>query len=632
MKDNPVKQITDNLASHFNRWLFFRVLIVLASLFVLFGLYSILFNGKIYAHATVAGINIGLKSKSDAAVILKQKTDDFLKTPIALNLDNSNKSYSINLAEIGLNFDVNGVVDSAWSYGHRNRAWLSFLEQFKSIFAKNRVPVEYTFNDENLNQKIASISAELDQPEKDFTFNYENGQFVLVGDRKSGSRIDRDLIKSEILAKIDDLSHSQLNFKINEYKPTVSEEKANDRLLEANKILNTGDLTLKSESQDYKLDVDTIGGLIKTKVNGDDLALVFNDDRLNLFVKNIAATIDIAPVNAKLSIADSKAVVFQASQNGKTLNQTQTASDIKSVLLSRISVTGDAAKTLTLKIDTQKPEISDADVNNLGIKELVGTATTSFANSPANRIHNIQIGAAALNGIILKPGEEFSTLAHLGTIDGSTGYLPELVIKDNNTVPEFGGGLCQVSSTLFRAALNAGMTITERQNHSYRVSYYEPPIGMDATIYDPAPDFKFLNTFASNILVQSKINGTKITFELYGTKDGRVITMSTPVAYDYVSPPDPVMTPTDTLPVGQTQLVSHSHQGASASFDYKVTAADGKVLQSKTFVSKYVALPEKWLVGAAAASSPTPNCTDGAQNGDETGIDCGGSCPNACQP
>jgi hypothetical protein len=166
------------------------------------------------------------------------------------------------------------------------------------------------------------------------------------------------------------------------------------------------------------------------------------------------------------------------------------------------------------------------------------------------------------------------------------------------------------------------------------VSYYEPPIGMDATIYDPAPDFRFVNNFASHILVQSHIEGTKITFDFYGTKDNCVATISTPEVYNIVEPPTLIEVETDTLPPGERKQTDKAHQGASAKFDYTVVR-DGETLQQKTFVSVYDALPEKWLVGKAApvpepAPVTTPACNDGAQNGDETGIDCGGSCPNAC--
>ena len=180
----------------------------------------------------------------------------------------------------------------------------------------------------------------------------------------------------------------------------------------------------------------------------------------------------------------------------------------------------------------------------MGLKELIGTATTSYAGSPSNRRYNIANGTKYLAGKLFKPGEEFSVVKSLGAVDATTGYLPELVIKENRTTPEYGGGLCQVSTTLFRAALNAGLKITERKNHSYRVSYYEREVGpgLDATIYLPSPDLKFLNDTPGWILIQGTVNNAKseVTFELYGTNDGRRSVVGKPVVYDITNPPDPI--------------------------------------------------------------------------------------------
>jgi vancomycin resistance protein YoaR len=306
-------------------------------------------------------------------------------------------------------------------------------------------------------------------------------------------------------------------------------------------------------------------------------------------------------------VSDGKVSVFQTSQEGKKLDRDQTRIDIENALLSRVAEqkADIDTKTVVLKVTVSTPEINSADIPKYGLTELVASGTTNFTKSPANRIHNITVGAGALNGALIKPGEEFSTLSKLGKIDASTGYLPELVIKEDKTTPEYGGGLCQVSTTLFRAALNAGMEITARQNHKYRVSYYEPPVGMDATIYDPAPDFRFKNNYASYILIQSKIVGKNITFEFYGTKDSRVVEIGTPSVYNYVDPGPPVEIISDTLQSGERKQLEKAHQGASAKFHYKVLR-DGGILQERDFVSKYVPWPEKWLVGPPAPSPAEP--------------------------
>jgi vancomycin resistance protein YoaR len=132
---------------------------------------------------------------------------------------------------------------------------------------------------------------------------------------------------------------------------------------------------------------------------------------------------------------------------------------------------------------------------------------------------------------MIKPGEEFSFNKFLGEVDGVNGFLPELVIKAEGIVPEFGGGLCQVSSTAFRAAMNGGLPITERRNHSFAVVYYAPQ-GTDATIYPGYTDLRFMNNLPSNLLVWTRIEGSKLYFEYYGTKDNRTVAFEGPYQYD----------------------------------------------------------------------------------------------------
>jgi vancomycin resistance protein YoaR len=178
------------------------------------------------------------------------------------------------------------------------------------------------------------------------------------------------------------------------------------------------------------------------------------------------------------------------------------------------------AKDLTLDTITLKPEVTSTDLDKYGIKELLGEGTSNFRGSPKNRIHNIGVGAKKFNGVLIKPGEEFSFIKTLGPVDESTGYLPELVIKVDKTIPEYGGGMCQVSTTCFRAALNAGLKITARTNHAYPVQYYNPQ-GLDATVYIPKPDLMFVNDTSAYILIQTRIEGTQLFFDFFGTSDGR---------------------------------------------------------------------------------------------------------------
>ena len=208
-----------------------------------------------------------------------------------------------------------------------------------------------------------------------------------------------------------------------------------------------------------------------------------------------------------------------------------------------------------------------------------------------------------LNGILIKPGEEFSALKALRPFTLADGYWPELVIKGDEIKPELAGGLCQIGSTLFRAAMNSGFPITERRNHSYRVRYYEPPVGMDATIYDPSPDFKFINDTGHYILFTARTEGDNAIFEFYGTKDGRVATTTKPVITNVVPPGEPRYIETDTLPPGEKKKVETAHPGAKAYFKYTVTYPNGEV-KTKDFYSQYVPWKETWLVGVTSSTTP----------------------------
>ncbi|MBI4122647.1 MAG: VanW family protein [Parcubacteria group bacterium] len=262
------------------------------------------------------------------------------------------------------------------------------------------------------------------------------------------------------------------------------------------------------------------------------------------------------------------------------------------------------APVLTPVVDTVAPKQEVAALNNLGIREILGVGTSNFAGSPPNRRHNIRVGAEAVNGTLIPPGEEFSLLATLGTIDGSTGYLPELVIKGNKTTPEYGGGLCQIGTTTFRGTLAAGLPVTARRNHSYTVAYYFDEHGLpgtDATIYNPAPDYRFKNDTENHVLIVTRIEGNELFFEYWGTKDGRTVAQSDTRVWDRVSPPPTKYIETLDLPVGTRKCTESPHAGIKAAFDYAITYADGAKNET-TFFSQYRPWQEVCLVGVEALS------------------------------
>ena len=247
-----------------------------------------------------------------------------------------------------------------------------------------------------------------------------------------------------------------------------------------------------------------------------------NRTTIENFMQDLARKSNKDPENAKLKMENGKASAFSLSRLGSRLEEEESVKAIKNYLSSSSHPT-----EIVLPFENIQPEISTTSIDNLGITSLIGEGRSDFIGSPRNRIFNIKVASNRFDDLLIKPGKEFSFVKNLGEVDEEHGYLPELVIKKDKTEPEFGGGICQVSTTAFRAAINSGLEITARRNHAYPVSYYNPQ-GMDATIYIPRPDLRFINNTPSYILIETKIEGTELIFNFYGTDDGRKTTIVGP--------------------------------------------------------------------------------------------------------
>lgn len=225
--------------------------------------------------------------------------------------------------------------------------------------------------------------------------------------------------------------------------------------------------------------------------------------------------------------------------------------------------------TATVVMKEYRPAIfSAADWQKLSFSDHLAHGVTSFAGSPAHRIHNIQVGTARFNGVVVMPNEEFSFNQYLGTVDAANNYLPELVIKEHVTTPEYGGGICQVSTTAFRAALQAGLSITQRRNHSYPVRYYGTP-GYDATVYAPSTDLRFVNDTGKPIHLTTAVQGTQVIFDIWGTSDGRQVTINGPF------------------------ITERKPNGSLTAAIAQIVKKNGKSIREQNFVSRYQS-PDKF--------------------------------------
>lgn len=571
---------------------------------ILLSLYSLLYQGRIVPNVIVAGVRVGGLSMSEAKERLagifetKAPTDILIEGP-------GEKRETVTQKKLAITYDAKKSAEAAFAVGRGESAGQRIFDRLKALVVPAKLPAFFDYDEEVLATLTKAFGESVEDPEQEARIVIENGRLTVTPE-KAGKRLQSSEPTAGILHRFGYLDRSPLRLELREVIPTVTKEKAETVKEEVARIVEKP-VTLSWAKKTFTWDAQTILAFIELASSRDParpVVAMVNETKVRAAVDALGGEIDQRAVDAKLRIEGGRASTFTASTSGLTLDRDKAVNDV--VLTLEALRTGTDGSAIALSVKETLPAVRTETINDLGIKELIGRGTTSFAGSPPNRIHNISVGASAFNGILIKPGETFSTVKALGNIDESTGYKPELVIKEDRLKPELGGGLCQVSTTLFRAVLNAGLPVVERKNHSFRVSYYEPPIGMDATIYDPAPDLKFTNDTPGYVLIQTKVSGTKLTFEFYGTSDGRVAVTTTPRAYAYTDPGDPVYIEDPSLAPGETKQIEKAVPGASADFTYTVRR-DGKVIFQKTFTSKYVAWKAKYLVGPAPAPAPEPS-------------------------
>ncbi len=306
------------------------------------------------------------------------------------------------------------------------------------------------------------------------------------------------------------------------------------------------------------------------------------------FIAEMKMTYEVPAKDALFTFTDGKVTSFKAHENGLKLKSEEFLIDFHNAVQTNDKT--NHTTNLTLGESLIEPAVTLAKANNLGIEELIGEGKSDYSHSIQTRIHNVKLAASKFHGVIIPKGDEFSFNKYIGDISAATGYQPAYIIKNGRTVLGDGGGVCQVSTTAFRAALNTGLPITERNAHAYRVSYYESDAkpGFDATIFSPTVDFKFKNDTQAAILIQTEIDDENniLHFRFYGKKDNRKIELSDATLWDVVPPPEPKYEDDPNLPAGQVKQVDYPAWGGKSKFTYKITYADGQMYE-KEFYSSY---------------------------------------------
>ena len=520
---------------------------------LVWGGYELVFWGKIYPGVKI----IEVKSTK---LVLVWGTSKWEVSPESIDLeydDQQTKNAAVGAGRTG------NVVDDL-------RFKIQAVNKGAEIF-----PV-FTLDENKLIATMASVSAQIDIPAKEPEVVVVRGK-IEVTQGENGQQVD----DRELLVKIKQYlkmgNGREIQIPVKNLSPKISQEQMNGLRVRAEKLVGKK-VTIRYDWQNYIADDDKViswleeGGWKKPVIEA--------------WVAGIAESLDRPAQNAHFRYLGSGRVEeFAPAREGVVVKQ----NELTKMVIDNLDHI-DKNVALEIPVITTQPTIKTSAVNTLGIKERLARGESDFSGSIPNRIFNLKKAAGNMNGILVSPGETFSFNKYVGDVSAAGGYRQAYVIKEGRTVLGDGGGVCQVSTTLFRAVLNAGLPVEERTAHAYRVHYYEEGSepGFDATIFTPDVDFKFKNDTLAYILIQTTVDeaNTKLYFDLYGTSDGRRVEISKARVWD-VSPPPPALYQDDpSLRSGQVRQVDFPAWGAKVAFDWKVTRG-AEVLQQRTVYSNF---------------------------------------------
>lgn len=592
--------------------------------------YRIFYFGRIYPGVSVAGYPLGGMTAREAKNFFENVNNRYAKEGIDLDvLDAEGKSHRLKLNTVIagdsttelIRIDSDAAVRSAMSLG-RTRSWI-LNEWYPLVFrfsSGGHFAAPLSVNDRVLAEVLKDTVGQFeDAPHNANVAFSENSlaNYTIIPE-KAGLQFNLTDAVKKVKGELALLSFAPVKITPVSFKPTITAKDVQKLLPRLPELFAYGDIALNFvDSQtnirrDWVLAPATFAHWLKVRADVDgNFIFSWDLDQTQKYLQDQAqGYIDIDARDAKFVVENGKVKEFQASMSGRRLNVVKTARDLISAFEERNYHPANAVKTVSASVDIIAPNIKTADVNNLGITDILGIGVSTFKDSHTNRIKNIAHAAALLNGVLVKPGEKFSALKFAGPFSAQNGFLPEMVIKGREIRPEIGGGMCQIGTTLFRMAMNSGMPIEERHNHSLVVSYYADPVnhnpGTDATLYEPLLDFKFQNDTGNYLLVQTDIDFKRqqLTFTLWGKPDERKGWYSHPVVSKWIPAGEPQEITIDdpVLVKPGERKCQTAFRGAVASFTYtRITSTTQKI--DRVFESYYRPLPKICMTGATSTLS-----------------------------
>ena len=568
------------------------------------------YEGRIAPSVFIGSVAVGGKTPQVAEQLLQEKTDLLLSKGMDIEIGSTTKHLNFSATNNLVNFDIEEAIESATSLSRSSHpilgSWKLLFSSFKPVTISLPLHIDQQKTQQVINELFPN--AEITEQNATFTFTprLPNGWDIGTTSDVTGSRLNWNQFFGDMQARLNSFSSVPVEISRTNTLPTIREQDIKPLIPQVEAIVTHEPYRLTYEKGEQKkewvLDPLLLQTALEPVIEGTMTRIALSQEKLTPWLENINTEIKRDPQNAEFEMTGTTVTHFVPGESGVELDQEKTAQALQESM-----IRGD----LSLAIVTEEvsPTVSADSISHLGLNDLLGVGVSTWKGSPTNRIKNIRNGVHLLNNLLIQPGQEFSLVQALVPFSYENGYLPEMVIKRDKIEPELGGGMCQIGTTLFRAAMNAGLTITERRNHSLVVSYYNDPSngkpGTDATIYEPSPDFKFKNDTQFPILLTTQMNDetTGLTFSFWGTSDGRKGSYSPPTVLRWMPAGETRYIPTPDLAPGK-QKCQGAHPGADTTFTYTVTRKDGSQ-ENIEFPSHYRPLPQICLVGTEPELSST---------------------------
>jgi vancomycin resistance protein YoaR len=556
-----------------------------------------------YPGVHIEQLDVSGKTPNEVLQILNAREAELQQAQIELTANQSSTVSAVKIAsagaELGVKLDSQAVIEQAFAVGHSEPWYQAIWKLLRPRPLATAFAPHLLFDSEKIHTFITALKTKSDAPGQEP--NAVLGSSGVASTLKINPGVlGREINETATAAKFNDLTPSS-TLRI----PAVVE--TSSVILTPEQITQATDLAKKLVGKNLPIRVDN-DKLIRTLNDQELIALLafpqneLSSKKADALVEELAKKVNRPAQNPEFEYDHTtlKVSKFVPPLTGWQLQTPETITQLQTSL-SDLQTASTSTHELKLPVIQTQPSKPLSQTNTLGINERIGLGESRYEHSIPGRIHNVALTASRINDTIVPPGAEFSFVKTLGDVSAETGFQPAYVIKGGKTVLGDGGGVCQVSTTTFRAVLNAGLKVTKRLPHSYRVSYYElnSKPGVDATVYAGEVDFRFVNDTDHYILIhtQTDSKNLEMSVELYGTSDGRTAEIVDHKVYDFKPAPPPLYQPDPSIPKGKIKQVDFAASGVKTSFKNVIKDKNGNLIREDTYFSNYQPWRAVFLVG-----------------------------------